>query len=1070
MVPETGVAGDDGREPVGTAPHEEHADGRDLPPRTGAPAGPAEHLVLAARGVGYREEGWFFTGRKEVLGRIVAWLEADDPGLFLVTGPPGCGKSAVLGRIATLTDPERRRETVAHAGLREGDPDPGLHPGRSLASVHLRGLSPLRAASELARQLGLPEPRDTDDFRGELRELSPRPVLVLDGLDEVPAEHLRAMTEELVLPIGRTIPVLLSSRDGAFRGRPAADGHEGETLPDALARLIGAGATAAGLEREPRTREDIGEYVFRRCAAAGVPEEPAREAGDAVATRATAVGGGFMLARLVTGSLRAGTGSLSAGTGSLRAGAGSLSAGAGSLRAGAGSLQAAAGDGHDGQWPAGPPDSDEGERRAAVPPAREAVEIWRELVARHPAVFQPQLAGALRDLAERISATGDHEGALAPAREAARLSARLATQRPEAFQPDLARSLTSLADMTAAAGDPAAAVLFAREAVRIQRELAGACPKASLPGLAAMLNNLAMHLDSTGEPGAALLHSEEGTGIYRRLAAEDPGVFLPEFATALNNLGTARASSGDISGAVSAGREAVAIRRTLAAQQPAVFRQDLATALTNLAAHLNTAGEPAAGLRASKEGVALHRELAERQPSLRPALASSLSTLAQNLADTGSRKEAPAPAAECVRLLRVLVDEHGSTHLPDLAHSLQSLSRHLGVNQDDEGAVSAAREAVAVYRTLALENPRAFERALVSALADLARALVRTDDRASAIRQFDEAVAEFTSAHPATARRLGVERSIFLLDCPAPQASIGVRELVSFLDGGSAPEGGADVVTVRARRALRACGDAEAVRAVWEEVTLAPAPAWLALSPQTLTLVSSWMFAPNWPQSRDVWSRNAEVLGSEEAATALEELALLDLRTALRHAALREAVLVHGVTAAYDPPILAEQLAEWVDCGTWAESRAFLQDHPRILQVQPPEATPLAHVAVLEVARTEGLDAAYRLVEDRDALQTYVDRALAAGDGNALMHAAAVEGQVFDDKLSSLTHAQAGMVLSGAVEGVEPNDLATLLPRAREEIRARLLREICALSVQHAHPHGETWIRIVQALSGNGAA
>lgn len=717
-----------------------------------------------------------------------------------------------------------------------------------------------------------------------------------------------------------------------------------------------------------------------------------------------------------------------------------------------------------------PPDSDEGERRAAVPPAREAVEIWRELVARHPAVFQPQLAGALRDLAERISATGDHEGALAPAREAARLSARLATQHPEAFQPDLARSLTSLADMTAAAGDPAAAVLFAREAVRIQRELAGARPKTSLPGLAAMLNHLAMHLDSTGEPGAALLHSEEGTGIYRRLAAEDPGVFLPEFATALNNLGTARASSGDISGAVSAGREAVAIRRTLAAQQPAVFRQDLATALTNLAAHLNTAGEPAAGLRASKEGVALHRELAERQPSLRPALASSLSTLAQNLADTGSRKAAPAPAAECVRLLRVLVDEHGSTHLPDLAHSLQSLSRHLGVNQDDEGAVSAAREAVAAYRTLALENPRAFERALVSALADLARALVRTDDRASAIRQFDEAVAEFTSAHPATARRLGVERSIFLLDGPAPQASIGVRELVSFLDGGSAPEGGADVVTVRARRALRACGDPEAVRAVWEEVTLAPAPAWLALSPQTLTLVSSWMFAPNWPQSRDVWSRNAEVLGSEEAATALEELALLDLRTTLRHAALREAVLVHGVTAAYDPPILAEQLAEWVDCGTWAESRAFLQDHPRILQVQPPEATPLAHVAVLEVARTEGLDAAYRLVEDRDALQTYVDRALTAGDGNALMHAAAVEGQVFDDKLSSLTHAQAGMVLSGAVEGVEPNDLATLLPRAREEIRARLLREICALSVQHAHPHGETWIRIVQALSGNGAA
>lgn len=270
----------------------------------GAPARLVEHLVLAARGVGYREEGWFFTGRKEVLGRIAAWLEAGEAGLFLVTGPAGCGKSAVLGRIATLTDPVRRKETEAHGGLREGDPGP--RPDRSLASVHLRGLSPLQAASELARQLGLPEPRNADDFRGELRELSPQPVLVLDGLDEVPAEHLRAVIEELVFPLSRTVPLLLGSRDRAFRSRLAEEGRGDETLPDALARLIGAGVTTADLEQEPHTREDIGEYVFRRCAAAGVPEDRAREAGDAVAARATAVGGGFLFARLVTGSLLAG--------------------------------------------------------------------------------------------------------------------------------------------------------------------------------------------------------------------------------------------------------------------------------------------------------------------------------------------------------------------------------------------------------------------------------------------------------------------------------------------------------------------------------------------------------------------------------------------------------------------------------------------------------------------------------------------------------------------------------------------------------------------------------------------
>ncbi|MFD8826118.1 tetratricopeptide repeat protein [Streptomyces sp. NPDC059605] len=1411
----------------------------------GAPARLVEHLVSAARGVGHREEGWFFTGRKEVLGRITAWLEADRAGLFLVTGPAGCGKSAVLGRIATLIDPVQRKEVEACGGLREDDPDPGPRPGRSLASVHLRGMGPHAAASELARQLGLPEPRNTDDFRGELRELSPQPVLVLDGLDEVPAEHLRAVIEELVLPLARTSPVLLGSRDRAFRGRLAEEGFGDGTLPEALAGLIGADVVTADLEREPHTREDIAEYVFRRCTAAGVPADRAREAGDAVAARATTVGGGFLFARLVTGPLSAGgraaeedrwpTGlphSIEAafeadlGAGPVRVladgtelpsaardlltalawtvgrgmpaggvweevasalggpdvsydgsdvdwvlseygrcvvedvedgqavyrlyhrefvsylagregpgggGAGEVAlaaliahverrtadgnraavdryvvrwlalhaaragaAGIGLLRglverAGAGAtpflaealqrfserlgtegdpdgaleaarealslweeLERAApgvhgpavvralvnaanryadiGDREGALVPArkavalqhgltGAGDAEDstslhglalalgtlgrrvhdigdregalaltrdsvaiyrklaartpaafrhglaialnnlavvlaavGERRAAVPPAREAVEIHmelaashpdeflpglahaltnlagglkavgshaealphaeaavranrkaaerhpavprsaladsltnlsvhredvgdlaeclapaqeaveicRELVARHPAAFRPELAAAVHNLADRFSAVGDHEGALAPAREAARMYAGLASQHPDVFQPDLARSLTSLANKTAAAGDRAAAVLFAREAVRLQRELAEKHPKASLPGLAAMLNNLAMHLVAADEPAAALAHAEEGTGIYQRLTAEDASAFLPELATALNNLGNHRASLGDVSGALAPGREAVSIRRALAARQPAAFRQDLATALANVAAHLNRAGDAAAGLRAAEEAVGLLRGLAERQPAARSALAGSLGTLAQNLAALGNREEALAPARESVSILRGLVDGPSSALLPDLALALQNLSKHLGANQDVAGAVDAAREAVAAHRALALENPGAFGNALVSALAELARALVRADDHASAVREFDEVVEEFATAHPTIARRLGVERSVFLLGCPGPRASAGVHGLVSFLDG----DGGADSVTVRARRALRAFGDTGAVRTAWEEETFTPAPAWLALSPEVLDLVGSWMFTADWSRSRDFWSRNARVLSGEEAVTALDELALLDPRTAQRHIALREAVLAHGVTAAYDPLILGEQLADWVGCADWAESRAFLRDHPRLLHTTPPEGTPLAHVAVLDVARTEGVDAAYRLVEDRDALQAYVERALAAGDGNALMHAAAVEGQVFDDKLSSLTHAQAGMVLSGVVESIEPGDLATLLPRAPEETRARLLREILALSVRHAHPHGETWLRIVQALNG----
>ncbi|MGW2589470.1 tetratricopeptide repeat protein [Streptomyces sp. NPDC001515] len=1412
----------------------------------GAPARLVEHLVLAARGVGFQEEGWFFTGRKQVLGRITAWLEADEAGLFLVTGPAGCGKSAVLGRVATLADPVRRAETVAAGGLRADDPDPGA--GRPLAAVHLRGLSPLQAAAELAMRLGLPEPRNTDDFRGELRELDRRPVLVLDGLDEVPAEHLRAMIEELVFPLSRAVPVLLGSRERAFRGRLADGGHPDETLPDALARLIGAGVTTADLEREPHTEEDIASYVYRRCAAAGVPEERAREAGHAVAARATAVGGGFLFARLVTGSLLA-DGRLteeerwqaglpesigSAFEDDLRAGpvrvlpdgtelpsaardlltalawtegrglpaggvweevAGALggrdvpyeesdvdwvlsaygryivedaedgqavyrlyhrefvshlAARPGPGGAMAAEVVAAALVAHagrrvpDGGWAAADPyvvrslsphavrageegigllrgladrlgpaavpllahalhsfserlgtegDLDGaldaaresarllrelegpaagrrtpalvrslinvanrcadigdregalvpareavalqrgvaeaggdasggdlalalatlgrrlhetgdregalaltrdaadvfrklaetepaayrprlaaslnnlvvslaavGERRAAVAPAQEsvrismelaaarpdeflgplaasltnlaytlksvgrhtdalphaeaavranrkvaerhpaalraelagslanlsehredvgdlagslepaqeAVDICRDLVARHPAAFRQDLAVALHNLADRLSATGDHGGALAPAREAARTFAKLANEHPDVFQPDLARSLTSLANKTAAAGDRTTAVLFARQALQLQRDLVRSRPAAALPGLAGMLNNLATHLAADGELPEALAHAEEAAALYGRLAEADREAFLQDYAVALNNVGNHRANLGDLSGALAAGREAVALRRELAARRPAVFRAELATALSNLAAHLNRAGEPEEGLTAATESVALLRELVPDAPVLRSSFAGALGALAQNLADTGSPKDALAAADEGVALWRRLVAEHSGAHLPDLALALRNLGRLRGINEDAEGAVSTAGEALAVYRALALENPRAFADDLVRTLGGLARALARTGEHTPAVEAYEECAELFAATDPSTVRHLTVERGVFLLECPGPLPSEGVRALVSFLarDAGTEPGDGPDRVTVRARRALRAHADPRAVRAAWEAETSGPVPDWFSLPAATLEVVAAWMFAPDWPASRDLWSRHAEVLGGEAAATALDELALLDPVTARRHTALRDLVLAHGVTAAYDPLILSEQLATWVGCGSWAESRAYLQDHPRLLRVRPSPDTPLSHVALLDIGRAEGLDFAYRLVEDRDALHAFVQRSMAAGDGTALMHAAAIEGQVFDDQLSSLTHAQAGMVLAGAVEGVEPDELTTLIPRAREETRVRLLREVAALSVRHAQPHGELWLRMVQALSG----
>ncbi|MGC4906158.1 tetratricopeptide repeat protein [Streptomyces cyaneofuscatus] len=709
-----------------------------------------------------------------------------------------------------------------------------------------------------------------------------------------------------------------------------------------------------------------------------------------------------------------------------------------------------------------------GDREGAVAPAREAVDIYRLLSENPEDGFVPTLAGALHQLSNRIADTGDHTAALPPAKEAAKLYAELGMKRPDRYQAELAEAMNALGDRIADTGDRTTPVPFGKQAVRLQRELVEEeQPEASVPALVEYLLNYARHLAAAGEPVEAVPRAEEAVGHLRSLAAEDPEAFRPRLAAALHALGGHRAAVSDVSGAVEAAQEACGLLRELSAHRPDACRPELATALDGLAGHLSRAGDPAEGRQAAEEAVALHREPAA--PDLeapRPGLAAALLTLARCLASTGDPVGALPPVREAVGLLREL----GDAFLPELADSLQVLGTYVELNGDTEGAVEAFWEAVALHRALALERPGASApsvTALVSALDDLTRALARTGEHAAAIDEFEETVKEFEDTDPATARRLGVERDIFLLRCPEPWPGNGLTELVAWLDREAEAGVSADTVIVRARQALRSYGDTAAVRTAWEEETFTPVPDWLALRPETLELVSAWMFAPNWPRSRDFWSENAEVLSGEAAGTALDELAVLDPHGAQRHAVLRDAVLVHGVTAAYDPLILSEQLAEWLECADWAESRAYLEEHPRLLTVTPPQDTPLAHVAMLDIGRAEGLDAAYRLVADREALQAYVDRSLEAGDGTALMHGGGIEGQVFGDRLSSLTHAQVALVLSGESEGFDPDDLAALRHKSDEETRIRLLKETIAVGVRHPERHGETLRRIIRALGGD---
>ena len=82
------------------------------------------HWRPRARGVGIESErGYRFRGRTAALTRIVHWLDRSVPDrrVLVVTGSPGVGKSAVLGRIVTTADAaiQASLPTGDDAGARE---------------------------------------------------------------------------------------------------------------------------------------------------------------------------------------------------------------------------------------------------------------------------------------------------------------------------------------------------------------------------------------------------------------------------------------------------------------------------------------------------------------------------------------------------------------------------------------------------------------------------------------------------------------------------------------------------------------------------------------------------------------------------------------------------------------------------------------------------------------------------------------------------------------------------------------------------------------------------------------
>jgi WD40 repeat protein len=137
------------------------------------------HFLPRARGVDVpAESGWRFVGREAALRDLVSWLEnSDDRSARVVTGGPGSGKSAVIGRLVVLSDHDWRR-IVPMEGLASDI----IPPEGSIATgIHARGLTSAQVLAALCATVGV----RADTVADLLREMRGRSfTMAIDAIDE----------------------------------------------------------------------------------------------------------------------------------------------------------------------------------------------------------------------------------------------------------------------------------------------------------------------------------------------------------------------------------------------------------------------------------------------------------------------------------------------------------------------------------------------------------------------------------------------------------------------------------------------------------------------------------------------------------------------------------------------------------------------------------------------------------------------------------------------------------------------------------------------------------------------
>jgi len=221
-----------------------------------------------------------------------------------------------------------------------------------------------------------------------------------------------------------------------------------------------------------------------------------------------------------------------------------------------------------------------------------------------------------------------------------------------------------------------------------------------------------------------------------------------------------------------------------------------------------------------------------------------------------------------------------------------------------------------------------------------------------------------------------------------PDSGAGVELLVKVLrtPGVSGP------VEADARRLLRGQWRQlpNAVEEAWQSPSTLPVPDWMHLPDDHMNTVINWINTATWAESRGYFHEHSGTLLAGTTPTVLGELSLTASENLIsQHRDLLDAVREHGLDAAYRPLLAGEILREWIAAPSWDTSRAFLHDHPDLLNeetpgllanlTKDPDPAITVHQALLALARTpSGVDKAYQSLDNARSLQDMASAALSS--------------------------------------------------------------------------------------------